>query len=63
MTISSPGECQSYCLETPAPPHIFSGVLLNQIQGITTTFMLYIAGRGDVAAGKLGGENVNSFFA
>jgi hypothetical protein len=48
---------------TPAPPHIYSGVLLNQIQGITITFMLYIAGRGDVAAGQLGGENVNLFFA
>jgi hypothetical protein len=61
VTNSFPGECQNYCLETPAPPHIFSGVLLNQIQGITLTCTLYIADRGDVAAGQVGGENVNSF--
>jgi len=35
--------------------------LLNQIQGITLTCTLYIAGRGDVATGQLGGENINSF--
>lgn len=61
MTNSIPGECQSYCLETPALSHIFNGVLLNQIQGITLTCTLYIAGRGDVATGQLGGENINSF--
>ena len=63
MINSSPGECQSYCLETHAPPHIFSDALINEILGITLTFTLHIAGRGDVAAGQLVGENVNSFFA
>ena len=59
MTNSIPGECQSYCLET----HVPRNVLLNQIQGITLISTLYIAGRSDVAAGQLGGENVNSFCA
>lgn len=59
MTNLIPVECQSYCQETHVPPH----VLLNQIQGITLTCTLYIAGRGDVAAGQLGGEDVNSFCA